>query len=244
MVRNTIGATPLCRIPNKPTDLETEGTQNLTDLSKKVDLSNYLAPSSDIVALMTLEHQTAMTNYLVRLSPAPRNGTRNAPGESLDMLADEVAAYMLFSGDADSGADPGQHHIHKTFAERGPRDSQGRSLRDFDLQNRMFKYPLSYMIYSDAFENMRPPAEDKIYRRIYDVLTAKTPNPKFAHLSAADRQAILEIVRETKANLPKSIGNRVWEVGWAEPDSAFVARPVFRYDRANSTLVTAPLAGA
>ena len=188
----------------RPADFETEGTQNLTDLSGKVDLSNYLARSSDIVALMTLEHQTAMTNYLVRLSPAPRNGSRDVAGETLDALTDEVAAYMLFSPEMPI-REPiqGNTTFTKTFAERGPRDSKGRSLRDFDLQKRMFKYPLSYMIYSDAFENLPQPARDKIYRRIYDVLTAKTPSPKFAHLSAADRQAILEIVRETKSNLPK-----------------------------------------
>ena len=183
---------------NRPTDFETEGTQNLTDLSKKVFLSNYLTPSSDIVALMTLEHQVGMTNYLVRLSPS-------APVvKTLDALADEVAAYMLFSGEAQI-REPiqGNTTFTRTFAELGPRDSHGRSLRDFDLKTRMFKYPLSYMIYSDAFDNMRPLAQEKIYQRIYDALTAKTPNPKFAHLSGSDRQAILEIVRETKANLPE-----------------------------------------
>ena len=65
----------------------------------------------------------------------------------------------------------------------------------------MFRYPLSYMIYTDACDNMNPASRDRIYRRLYDVLTTKSPALPFAHLTPADRQAILEIVRETKTNL-------------------------------------------
>jgi hypothetical protein len=182
--------------PTQPAELETKGTQNLTDLSKKVDLTNYYRKSSDIVALMTLEHQTGITNYLVRLGLGTRRGLREGTisgkgGQQLDSLADEAAAYMPIEGT--SG-------FAKSFSARGPRDSKGRSLRDFDLKKRMFKYPLSYMIYSDAFENMPNTAREKVYRRLYDALTAKTAA---GHLSAADRQAIFEIVRDTKANLPE-----------------------------------------
>jgi len=190
---------------NRPTDLETANTPNLTDLSERIDLSRYLTPASDIVALMTLEHQTAMTNYLARLSPSTSlpGDEVSTTGEIRDDLIDEVVSYMLFSAEMPI-REPieGNTMFAKEFANRGPRDSKGRSLRDFDLKTRMFKFPLSYMIYSDAFENMRPSARDKIYRRLYDVLTAKTTSPNFAHLSLADRQAILEIVRETKPNLP------------------------------------------
>jgi len=188
----------------RPTDLETTATQNVTDLSKKISLANYLTPASDIVALMTLEHQSTMTNYLTQLSPTGRTASNNVTtGTKLDALTDEVVAYMLFSSEMPI-REPlqGNTAFAKTFAALGPRDSKGRSLREFDLKTRMFKYPLSYMIYSDAFDNIRPDARDKLYRRLYQVLTAKTPVPQFAHLTPADRQAILEIVRDTKSNLP------------------------------------------
>src|SRR6202000_1055655 len=90
----------------------------------------------------------------------------------------------------------------RTFPERGPRDKKGRSLRDFDLQTRLFRYPLSYMIYSAAVDAMPNWARDRIYQRLYDVLSGKDTSPKFARLSADDRRNILEIVRDTKANLP------------------------------------------
>ena len=89
-----------------------------------------------------------------------------------------------------------------TFPQRGPRDKQGRSLRDFDLQTRLFRYPVSYMVYSDLFDNLPAPVLERIYRRLNDVLLGKDRSPKYEALSAADRQAAREILRETKPNLP------------------------------------------
>ena len=90
----------------------------------------------------------------------------------------------------------------KTFPQRGPRDRQGRSLRDFDLQKRLFRYPLSYMIYSRAFDALPDIIRERIYQRLYDVLTENDQSPRFANLSKDDRIAILEILQETKPNLP------------------------------------------
>jgi len=42
-----------------------------------------------------------------------------------------------------------------------------------------------------------------VYRRIYDVLTERDANARFARLSTADRRAILEILRDTKPGLPE-----------------------------------------
>jgi hypothetical protein len=80
----------------------------------------------------------------------------------------------------------------ETFPNRGPRDSKGRSLRDFDLQTRMFKYPLSYMIYSATFDGLPALAREKFYRKLYDTLP-KLPDR---------RREILEILIETKKGLP------------------------------------------
>ena len=59
------------------------------------------------------------------------------------------------------------------FAAAGPKDSTGRSLRDLDLDRRMFRYPCSFLIYSEAFNALPKPALDYFYRRLWDVLTAK-----------------------------------------------------------------------
>src|SRR6185437_8325625 len=90
----------------------------------------------------------------------------------------------------------------KTFPERGPRDKKGRSLRDFDLKTRMFRYPLSYMIYSEMFDALPQPAKDRVYQRLYEVLSGKDSSQKFSRLSADDRTAIKEILIDTKPDLP------------------------------------------
>ena len=121
----------------------------------------------------------------------------------LDAAIEDMVGYMLFADEAPLTAPiEGASTFAKTFPERGPRDKEGRSLRDFDLKTRLFKYPLSYMIYTKAFDNMPVWARDRIYRRLYDILTGKDTSPKFARLTADDRKNILQILRETKPNLP------------------------------------------
>jgi hypothetical protein len=117
--------------------------------------------------------------------------------------------YMLFVDEAPL-RDPvkGVSSFTSTFPQRGPRGQKGRSLRDFDLQKRLFRYPLSYMIYSDSFDAMPAAAKKAIYQRLYDVLSGKDQNARFAHLSKMEREAILEILTDTKADLPDYwIGN-------------------------------------
>ena len=84
----------------------------------------------------------------------------------------------------------------------GPRDRHGRSLRQFDLESRLFKYPCSYLIYSDAFDSMPTKVKRIVYRKLWDVLTEKETGDVYARLSSGDRQAILEILRDTKEDLP------------------------------------------
>ena len=81
-------------------------------------------------------------------------------------------------------------------------DAKGRSLRQFDLKTRLFRTPLSYVVYSRHFDGLPPEAKAQVYRRLWEVLTGKDQTKPFAHLSAADRLAALEILRATKPGLP------------------------------------------
>ena len=193
--------------PDQPDYLDLRGTQNLTSLAGRVDTSPYLASTSDLVALMTLEHQTRVTDLLTRLGWETRiainEGKLQEFRERLDFLTGELAAYMLFADEARM-AEPmeGVSTFTKTFPERGPRDKQGRSLRDFDLQTRLFRYPLSYMIYDPEFDVLPEVAKEQVYQKLFNALTGKDSGKKWARLSADDRRAILEIVRDTKPSLP------------------------------------------
>jgi hypothetical protein len=178
----------------------TQPTQNLTSLSEMFDTAKYIEPTSDIVALMTLEHQIRMTNLMIRIGWDARMGMA---ADKLNPEIEEMLKYMLFIDAAPLKAPvKGVSTFTETFPQRGPRDPQGRSLRDFDLKTRLFRYPLSYMIYSAAFDGMPDKVRDRVYQRLYEILTGKDTGKAFANLSPETRGSILEIVRATKPNLP------------------------------------------
>jgi hypothetical protein len=193
--------------PLRPLDLDTTGSQNLTSLEGKFDLSKYLTGSSDLVALMTLEHQVGMANRInavsLQYNRLKRDGMNDADWTYIDKEIDDLVGYMLFVDEAPL-AEPvkGVSTYTMTFPQQGPRDKQGRSLRDFDLQKRLFRYPLSYMVYSNLFDSMPEPVSERVYRRLFDVLNGRSASDKYARLSAGDRRAVLEILRDTKRNLP------------------------------------------
>jgi hypothetical protein len=173
--------------------------QNITDLSKKFDTDPYLEKTSDIVALLTLEHQTRITNLLTRLGWEFRT-TGEVPERTIEM----TATYMLFADEAPLlDTVEGSSTFQKTFPQRGPRDSKGRSVRDFELKTRLFRYPMTYMIYSEVFDALPAAVKERLYARLLEVLTGQDKSPKFAKLTRETRRAILEIVAETKPNVPQ-----------------------------------------
>jgi hypothetical protein len=112
----------------------------------------------------------------------------------------ELVDYMLFVDEAPLGGKvEGASGFAEKFTARGLRDSRGRSLRQFDLERRMMRYPCSYMIYSAAFEGLPAVAKDAVYQRMWRILSGAEKDPRYARLSLADRNAALEILRETKA---------------------------------------------
>ncbi len=197
-----------------------EGKPNVTDLKSYFDTGAYLTPHSDIVALMTLEHQTQMSNLITRvgwearMAIAENNALNKAFGEPeaqirpstqhrIDSAVEELLAYMLFQDEAKLTAPvKGTSGFAEEFSRQGLRDTKGRSLRDFDLKTRMFRYPCSFMIYSDAFEGMPSIVKVRLYQRLFEVLSGKETRPAFAYLSQEDRRAILEIIKGTKKGLP------------------------------------------
>ena len=90
----------------------------------------------------------------------------------------------------------------KEFEALGPHDSKGRTLRKLDLDKRLFEYPMSFVIYTEAWDKLPRPMLDLLYRRLYEVLTGDDMGETWSHLSRRKRQAILDILRETKEGLP------------------------------------------
>ncbi len=206
------------RVPDK---IDNSAGQNVTDLSTLIDVAPYPAPHSDLVALMVLEHQADAHNFLTRANFETRMALQyekslnrelgEAPEHRWDSTKTRIKSsgealvkYLLFSGEATlTGPVHGTSGFEQEFPTRGPHDSRGRSLRDFELQTRLFKYPCSYLVYSPSFDGLPGEMKDFVLRRMYQVLTGADSSKEFSHLTAADRQAILEILRETKRDLPE-----------------------------------------
>jgi hypothetical protein len=181
--------------------------RTLSTLAARFDTTGYPSPHSDIVALLVFEHQMRMMNLLTRAGWEARilaAGGGSATSRSLEATIAALVDYMLFVDEAPLDGVRGTSGFVEVFAARGPRDSRGRSLRDLDLRRRLLRYPCSYMIYTETFDALPASVRDRVYGRLRAVLTNGDRAPRYAHISGADRQAILEILRETKKNLPSN----------------------------------------
>lgn len=196
---NLIGAADFARAEREP-----GFNGNLKRLDGFIDESDYLGKGSDVVALMVLEHQGHMHNYFTRLSYETRiMMAQYGHTRYLTKKVDAFLRYLLFTEEALLTAPVvGNPEFVRDFTARGLRDSQGRSLRDFDLQTRLFKYPCSFLIYSPAFDAIPAIMRDQIYRRLWDILHGRDPSPDFAALPEAQRTAVRDILLETKKGLP------------------------------------------
>jgi len=181
------------------------------------DADGYQSTSSDIVALLVLSHQIHMVNLITRVGWEARaaDPTLHAPfvaapgeerliAEMMSGIATEFVDYLLFVDEAPlADRVQGSSPFAERFAATGPRDAKGRSLHDLDLQRRLLKYPCSYEIYSAAFDALPPTAKDPIYRRMWQVLSGEERGDRYrAALPLADRQAIVDILKDTKGDLP------------------------------------------
>lgn len=203
-----------------PDQIDRAAGANVTSLSKWIDTSAYLIGDSDIVAQLVLAHQTQMhnwitlTNYQTRIAlySEPAHGKPAGSSEEpiselarqkIQKPAEDLVRYLLFANEVPlNGPIKGTSRFAEEFAALGPRDPKGRSLRDFDLTKRIFKYPCSYLIYSASFDALPQPAKKYVYHRLFEILTGRDQSPEFARLTKEDRQAILEILLATKPGLP------------------------------------------
>jgi hypothetical protein len=166
------------------------------DLKKRLDLTKYPAAHSDAVALLVHDHQTHLHNLIVRVN-YEHQYQKSASSE------EDLLRYLLFVDEARlEHPILGSSGFEAWFVKQGPRDKQGRSLRQFDLETRLFKFRCSYLIYSAAFESLPGPVLERIYRRLWEVLSAADLPEPFDRLPRTERTVILDILRDTKTDLP------------------------------------------
>jgi hypothetical protein len=206
--------------PKAPELMVTSTTATPESLKGKLDTEAYLSPYSDIVALMVFEHQMHMTNLLTRIDwevryakyrelimiPASDEASGDLETVEVPRLTDtakELVDYMLFVDELPLPSRiAGTSGFAERFSARGPNDTQGRSLRQFDLRHRLMRYPCSYMIYSRAFDALPDEAKNAIFKRMWTILPGQEKGGRYARLSPGDRRAIVGILRETIKDLP------------------------------------------
>jgi hypothetical protein len=192
-------------------------------LESLLDVRPYLTDKSDVVALLVLEHQAYIHNLITRAQFKSRTLlSKLEAGRDVDSLTwddlsprsqaamrrllESLVRAMLFVDAAkfDDGF-TSTSGFDRWFEAQAKRDPQGRSLRDLDLHSRLFKYRLSYLIYSPGFEGLPGCAKEFIYTRIDDVLSGRDTDPAFSHLSASERAAILQILNNTDPAFARAV---------------------------------------
>jgi hypothetical protein len=190
--------------------------RELSSVEGLFDLDGYPSAQSDIAALMVFLHHTQMTNWIARigwetqdaqsrrqalLAPA---GEADRAAAQLRSVATEMVDYMLFVDEPRlNGGIRSLSGFVETFSAQAPRDRNGRSLYDLDLTRRLLRYPCTYLIYSPAFDALPAQTKTAVYERLWQVLSGQEDGARYrAALSQADRRAIVEILRDTKRDLP------------------------------------------
>lgn len=205
--------------------LDKELGANVTDLGKFFDIEPYFRKTSDLIALMVIEHQSYMHNLMTRVNyeakmalrdqavldqmsggpPASKTGNySDSTQRRIAIAGDALLKYMLFV-DEEILDEPiaGVSGFTDYFQSLGPKDHKGRSLRDLSLDKTLFKYPCSYLIYSRSFDALPAELKNYVLKRLHNILTGADATRDFSSLSRRSRQAVLEILLDTKLNLPE-----------------------------------------
>lgn len=182
--------------------------RELASIASLFDASHYPRDTSDVVALMVLEHQTEVHNLMTRASFKARTALARVAGpdanpqrwselppalqKSFRPLVDPLVDYLTMRDAIRlTGKVTSSSGYDRWFQAQGPRDGEGRSLRDLDLEHRLFRYPLSYMLYTEAFDALPPYLRDYVYDGIVDRLARDEAD-------AASARAALGILAATK----------------------------------------------
>jgi len=190
---------------------------NVTNLAPFFDTRRYLTNSSDIVALLVLEHQTAMQNSITRAGMNCRrmleyqeallrelketstnelayDSVRSVFTGAVQDLVDDLLFYQEAELPDGLAGSPAYQHAFQANARRS---AAGQSLKDFLLQGRLFQNRCSYLVYSDSFLALPTQLKQRVYARLEEILNAESPEPRYAYLGKDERVRIANILRET-----------------------------------------------
>lgn len=191
--------------------------QRPQELAAFFDTARYLEPTSDVVALLVLEHQMAMQNSLTLAGqrcrrmlayqaslqksfnqPVTQEPAYDSVKSVFASATEDVLDHLLFKDAAplpDGVA--GSAAFREAFLATAQRDDDGHSLKDLHLKGRLFANRCSYLIHSEAFAALPDPLRTRILDRLHSILRGPAPDPRYAHLESDERARIFALVRAT-----------------------------------------------
>ncbi len=182
------------------------------DLTAKINVSKYPRSTSDVVALMVLEHQCQAHNlltaatmnyrrayYLGKAIDPQGDPDQGSAGRVADQAADKIVQWFLFAGEAEQGADgvEGDGGFQREFEASVPHAGDGASLAEFQLNGRIFKHRCSYMIYSEAFRSLPDRVKSRVITGLRAVLEATTVTDAYPDMKVPERRKTAKILHET-----------------------------------------------
>ncbi len=202
-----------------PETINREQGANLVELPPSVDEENYLAPHSDIVALMVLEHQARVHNLITRAAFEAKTAIFQDQGISraldrdpnfrsestlrrIERAGTDLLEAILYADEIPLRSPVnGTSKFAESFSRRSPTTAGGKSLFQLDLRTRLFRFPLSYLIYTPEFNNLPEPILAVVRSKLQAILNGESLSGSKVRLTEEDRAAILEILRETKTDM-------------------------------------------
>ncbi len=211
------------RKEGKATVLDRPEPSPRSDLSGFFDAARYPRPDANVFPLLLFDHQIEAHNLLMEVryrwrlfeyERAKFGGKASSlASEGLERGMRRLVRYLLFADEAplDGSGLVVSEQFRRDFAGRRRADPEGRSLRDPDLRTRLFSHRLSYMIYSQAFEDAPLEMRETVYARLHEILLVAEAPEGFGYFDPGEREAIVAILRATKDDLPPA-----WRAGAAE----------------------------
>jgi hypothetical protein len=193
------------------TNARTPEAVEILDLSNIINFDNYLGAGSDIAAHLLLVHQTQTHNQIARAALEARRAIayrddataryggsdemRKSIKRRIERPAEDLLEFLLFAREAPLPSPVRERSVLlETFSSRGP-------LYELDLQTRLLKTPLSYLILSDAFDSLPGETLDYLSSRLQVILKGEDTTGRYEHLTPADRSAIHQLLKDWKPSL-------------------------------------------
>ncbi|MEM7697224.1 MAG: hypothetical protein AAF236_02330 [Verrucomicrobiota bacterium] len=187
--------------------LDRESHREMNSLDGYFDPAKFPATGSHIVNLLVFDHQIEAHNRLIEARYRHRQVEyeTNKFGRAIsktrvdtERFFDRLVDYLLFTEEVPLTGHSIERNpaFEEAFRSRRKTGPDGRSLRDFDLENHIFANRLSYMIQTPAFTDAPLAMRERVYSRLRETLVERDSG-RHAHVGRIERERILSILMAT-----------------------------------------------